>query len=123
MRELGGKSNIPQIMSLIPLEKERGIHQGFQRREEAVEGRMCRTSSWKGKGGEDSALALQGEGPWVLGEVGRGTSSTKHPKGPGKRQGGNSEKQFPKENSCSKAGMLLCQQNDENTTFSRNDLL
>lgn len=75
MRVLGGGSNIPQITSQIPLEKERGIHQSFQRRE-AGEERMCSTSSWKGKDGEDSALALQGTGTWMLGEVGKGISST-----------------------------------------------
>lgn len=78
---------------------------------------MCSTSSWKGRDGEDSALALQGAGTWMLGEVGNGISSTKLPKGPGKRRGGNSEKEFPKENSYSKAGMHLCQQNDANSTF------
>lgn len=83
---------------------------------------MCSTSSWKGKDGEDSALALQGAGTWMLGEVGNGISSTKLPKGPGKRLGGNSEKKFPKENSYSKAGMHLCQQNDANSTVQRAEL-
>lgn len=122
MRELGGKSDIPQIMSLIPLEKERGIHQGFQRRE-AVEGSMSSTSRWKGKDGEDSALALQGARALDAGRGGQRNFQHQHPKGPGKRQGGSSEKQLPKEKSCSKAGMLLCQQNDVNSTFSWKDLL
>lgn len=62
MRELGGKSNIPQITSLIPLEKERGIHQGSQRRE-AVEGRMSSTSSWKGKDGRTLPWHCREQGP------------------------------------------------------------
>lgn len=57
-------------------------------------------------------------------DAGRGGQRKfQHPKGAGKRQGGNSEKQFPKEklpkgNFCSKAGMELCQQNDVSSTLS-----
>lgn len=105
-----------------PSGKREGYSPGFPEEGGCGGKRMCSTSSWKGKDGEDSALALQGAGTWMLGEVGNGISSTKLPKGPGKRLGGNSEKEFPKENSYSKAGMRLCQQNDANSTVQRAEL-
>lgn len=74
MRELGGgkKSNIPRIMSPIPLEKERGIHQGFQRRE-AVEGRMER-EGWGGLCWERWAKELPA--PRIQKGLGKGREGT-----------------------------------------------
>lgn len=113
----GGEIKYSSDNVMNPSGKREGYSPGFPEEGGCGGKRMCSTSSWKGKDGEDSALALQGAGTWMLGEVGNGISSTKLPKGPGKRLGGNSEKEFPKENSYSKAGMHLCQQNDANSTF------
>lgn len=118
----GGEIKYSSDNVMNPSGKREGYSPGFPEEGGCGGKRMCSTSSWKGKDGEDSALALQGAGTWMLGEVGNGISSTKLPKGPGKRLGGNSEKEFPKENSYSKAGMHLCQQNDANSTVQRAEL-
>lgn len=85
--------------------------------------RTSNISSWKEKDGEDSATALQGAGTWMLGEAG-----TKLAKKPARRlyQGwvkdpGMWEKQLPKKDSHSKAGMHLCQQNDVNSLDQRGE--
>lgn len=64
------------------------------------EGNSPRFPKEGGCGGKDVQDGKGRVGRTLLGEVGKGASSTKNPKGPGKRQGGNSEEQFPKENSC-----------------------